>query len=289
MGLAASQARLLELTVRNHNLVYQGQQIEQQRLVLAQTVQEATEKYTKAMNNTIMQATVNGETQPLTYDLITNQDPCSGLCMRLVDNNGNVVIPGESIEVQKTSTDADSKSIAARFSSASEFVNTYMKDLSDDKKIELSSYSLTDIYTYYNNQYEGKDQDVTIIHRTKSTSDIVNNNEKVLYDNNVYDSEYLHQMLVSGEFKLQKAKADGTFEDIVWQGSNCISEVLDKSDDAAAEAEYQAAMTQFQNQDKIYEMELKRLETEQNAVHTEKESVRRIIDKNIEDSFKTFA
>ena len=35
MGLAASQARFLQLTARRSNIEYQGQQINQQRLALA--------------------------------------------------------------------------------------------------------------------------------------------------------------------------------------------------------------------------------------------------------------
>lgn len=60
-------------------------------------------------------------------------------------------------------------------------------------------------------------------------------------------------------------------------------------DDAAAEAEYEAAMTKIQKQDKLLELRLEQVQTQQSSVEKEMESVKQIIDKNIEDSFKTFA
>ncbi len=293
MGLAASQGRLLALTARNHDLVYEAQQISQQRLFLSEASRVAADKYTKAMNNTVMQANINGESQQLTYDVLTSQDPFSGLCMRLVDSNGNVVIPGESLEVQETVTDeetqATSKKTIGRFSSASDFINARMKNLTEEEKTQLSSYSLADIYSYYNNNYADKDENITVVHRTKSTSDIVKPGETVLYDANVYDTKYLQQMLLTGEFKIQQAQPDGSFEDLVWQGSTMISEVFDTSDDAAAEAEYEAAMIDFQKQDKILELRLEQVETQQKAVSTEIDSVKSVIKANVEDSFKTMA
>ena len=105
MGLAASQGRYLCLTARNSDLVYEGQQISQQRLALTNETQEVADRYNDAMNNKIMQAnTADGVTQQLTYDILTSQNPYSGLGMRLVDVNGNVVIPGEYIEVSSKET-----------------------------------------------------------------------------------------------------------------------------------------------------------------------------------------
>lgn len=295
MGLAASQGRLLSLTARNHDLVYEGQQISQQRLFLAEATREAADKYNKAMNNKVMQATINGETQQLTYDILTSQDPFSGLCMRLVDTNGNVVIPSEMLEVQETVTDettkATSKKTLGRYTSASDFINARMKNLTSEQKTELSSASLSDLYTYYNENYADKEENknISVIYRNKNTSDIVKSNENVLYDKNIYDTDYLQQMLLSGEFKIQQAQPDGTFEDLVWQGSTMISEVYDTSDDAAAEAEYEASMIELQRQDKILELRLDQVETQQKAVSTEIESVKGLIKENVEDTFKTFA
>ena len=48
-------------------------------------------------------------------------------------------------------------------------------------------------------------------------------------------------------------------------------------------------MTQIQKQDKLLELRLEQVQTQQESVQTELESIKQVIDKNIEDSFKTFA
>ena len=293
MGLAASQGRLLSLTARNNDLVYEGHQISQQRLFLAEETSLAAKEYTEAMNNKIMQANVNGEKQLLTFDLLTSQDPFSGLFMRLVDAYGNVVVPGESLEVQQTLTDEEtqetSTSTIGRFKSSADFIKNFMSDLSDDKKAELSTYSLANIYDYYNNNYESKDESITLIHKSKDNSNLIKEGETPLVDIYVNDPKYLQEMLIKGEYIIQQAQSDGTYGDLVWQGSAIISEVYDTSDDAAAEAEYETATLEIQKQDKILEMRLTQIETEQKAVSTELKSIKSVIKDNVENTYKTFA
>lgn len=57
---------------------------------------------------------------------------------------------------------------------------------------------------------------------------------------------------------------------------------------AAATAAYEATTSALQAQDKIYDMELKNIDTEHEALQTEIDSVKKVIDKNIERSFKIF-
>ena len=59
------------------------------------------------------------------------------------------------------------------------------------------------------------------------------------------------------------------------------------ADDDYATAVYQARTAILQAEDKKLEMELKNVETQQKAVSTEIDSVQKIIEKNIEKSFKT--
>lgn len=56
----------------------------------------------------------------------------------------------------------------------------------------------------------------------------------------------------------------------------------------AAEADFNAHAAQLEAQDKLYDLELKNIDTEHNACQTEIESVKKVIDKNIERSFKIF-
>ena len=290
MGLAASQGRYLCLTARNSDLIYEGQQISQQRLALTQETQAVAEKYNEAMNNTKLQATTpEGGTQQLTYEIITSQDPFSGLCMRIVDLNGNVVVPKNAESLSVTSKNEEGEDVTTSVSSAFEFVNLYLSDLDSETAADLSNKSLTSLMEYYNQNYPNSG--ITVSYNPSLYSSLKNNNERFCYDENCLDPEYLQRMLTSGEWLLQQVstEVEAGWEDIVWQGSSAISEVYDTSDDAAAEAEYESAMTQIQKQDKLLELRLEQVQTQQESVQTELESIKQIIDKNIEDSFATFA
>ena len=48
-------------------------------------------------------------------------------------------------------------------------------------------------------------------------------------------------------------------------------------------------MTEIENKDKKYDQDLKKLDAEHTALQTEYESVKNVIDKNVERSFKAFS
>lgn len=290
MGLAASQGRYLCLTARMSDLVYEGQQISQQRLALSQETQAIADEYNDAMNNTVLQATTpEGQTQQLTYGILTSQDPFTGLCMRVVDLNGSVVVPKKEEYLSVTSKNEEGEDVTSSISSSSEFISLYMSDLDADKATELSALSLSKLAEYYSKNYANSG--VTVEVKDNINTALKNDNEKFLYDENCTDPEYLQQMLTSGQWLLEQVStsSDNGWESVVWQGSSAISEIYDTTDDAAAEAKYEAAMQDIQKQDKILELRLEQVQTQESAVEKEIESVKQVISKNIEDSFGTFA
>ena len=288
MGLAASQGRYLCLTARNSDLVYEGQQISQQRMALAKETQAVANEYNEAMSNTIMTCVVQGqEAQRLTFDVLTNQDLSQGLGMRLVDANGNVVTPGAYLEITKAATET-TEAKTFKVASSIDFVNRYMADLEGDKKNTLSAQSLSELSTYYNEHY--KESGFTTKYVDKSVVSYIGEDERVIHDPFITDPAYLQEMLTTGQYFIQQeGPTDGAWEDFLWQGSNFISQEYDRSDDAAAEAKYESAMVELQRKDKLLELRLEQVQTEQSAVEKEMESVKDIINKNIENGFKTFA
>ena len=111
------------------------------------------------------------------------------------------------------------------------------------------------------------------------------------------DAELLNQMLQSGKISI----------DMVYLGRN--GEVSDEPTSAAsdsniaytakssidstelkrAEAEYEKTMRDVQRKDKRYDMDLNKLETERTALTTEYDSVKKVIQDNIERTFKIFS
>ena len=63
----------------------------------------------------------------------------------------------------------------------------------------------------------------------------------------------------------------------------------DTSDDAAADAEYRQKTAALQVKEKRLQMELQQVEAQQKACETELDSVKKIMDKNIDRTFKVFS
>ena len=291
MGLAASQGRFLCLTARLNDLVYEGQQIAQQRLALAEESKNIAEAYNNAMNNKILQCTTpaNG-TQQLTYETIINQDPNTGLCMRIVDVDGNVVSLPESkyLSVASKTTDESGKetAITENFKTIGAFISKYLPDLSDDEVSKCIRMDVDEFWTYYNSNYSTSN--ITLSVKSSLENGLKSDDERYCFDENCKDPAYLQDMLTSGQWLLQQVQ-NNEWESIVWQGSTMISEVYDTSDDAAAEATYEAAMKDLQKKDKLLELRLEDVETQEQSVEKQIDSTKEVISKNIESTYKTFA
>ncbi len=105
---------------------------------------------------------------------------------------------------------------------------------------------------------------------------------------------YLQDCLRNGKYLLEKGSVDSEtgkvkWSSLSWDSTANISDSYYTEDDDRAKAKYDRLQTQIQNQDKKLELELDNIETQRSAVTTEVESVQKVIDDNVESSFKTFA
>lgn len=300
MGLAASQGRYLCLTARMNDLVYEGQQISQQRLNLAKETQQIADKYNERINNKKMVVNMyTGTDNPnttldLTYDLLTKTTEDGGLNLRVVDKYGYVVVPSNDNSLKATYKNEEGLSVTEKFYSAEKFIEKFMPDLTEEEKAEVMKLSMEGLQNYYETSEKyATAENKAILERNRSYPEHITNgpDEKLCIDENVVKKEYLQSMLSSGEWYIEQIKNPETheWEKLVWQGSTFITEIYDTSDDAAAEAEYEADMRELESRDKLLELRLEQVQTEEKAVETEIQSVKDIIKKNIENSFKTFA
>jgi hypothetical protein len=195
MGLSASQSRSLLLTARKCDLEFQGQQINQRRIILSNELAVAAQKYSDALANTIIEID-NGDD----FEKITQNN------LALAPNN----------------------------------------------------FVLCD--------RAGKKVTGTV------------------------SADALELGLKTGGYCLKRDNdGDGTAERVNWATQPDIKERLYNEDDAAATALYEFQTSQIQSKDQKMEVELKNLDTQRSAMDTELDAVKKVIDKNIERSFKTFA
>ncbi|MBR6098788.1 hypothetical protein IKP85_03500 [bacterium] len=108
----------------------------------------------------------------------------------------------------------------------------------------------------------------------------------------------LEEGLRSGAYTLVQQSETSTTKTITLNGlffntidlSSC-SMITDETDQEAvnrAEAEYNKEMAEIQIKDKRYEMDQKKIDTQYQAYLAEEESIKSVLSKNVERSFKTF-
>lgn len=126
---------------------------------------------------------------------------------------------------------------------------------------------------YYQNLYNKMSKGYT----TQSNEDSTINNRK-----------WLENQLQQGTLLLNKFDSTEGWKEISWDTCSELSEQMDESDLAEIKANYDYKLSKIDNQDKKYDLELKQIDTEHTALQTEVESVKKVIDKNIEATFKSF-
>ena len=258
MGMAASQARFLQLTARRSNVEYQAQQINFERLQLSQQLNDASIIYNDKMSNMYLQFSYSGpngqESVPITYKNYKNfmNKQMDGFVSAqqqyyLVSSSGNKIVVGSEDEMYDMINN-NTKSVEnkdgtigeqSRFT-ISDFLIVNSEDLEDDDKFQRALKE----GTYY-------------FATLTSEKDYKNTNKR-------FDVNDVSTM-------------------------STVSEVLDTTDDKQAQAEYDTINSAIQRKDKRLEMELNKLETERNALQTEIDAVSKVIQDNTDKSYKTFS
>ena len=127
------------------------------------------------------------------------------------------------------------------------------------------------------------------------------NNYKILEDYYVYNEDWLKFALEHGIVTMEQVQYQEEGETIAeemnqyaWvaiQYNNCV-DMYEESDDleiSMAHAAYENKTKEIQGLDKEYDSDLKKLDVEHNALQTEYDSLKSVIEKNVERSFKAFS
>jgi len=123
-----------------------------------------------------------------------------------------------------------------------------------------------------------------------------------LDENLINNAEWLEFAFEHGILTLEQAiffedgsekysKEMGQYDWVSKAYTNAV-DIVSQDDEVAiaiAETKYKNTITEIENKDKKYDQDLKKLDTEHNALQTEYESVKEVISKNVERSFKAFS
>ncbi|MBQ8669552.1 hypothetical protein IJ472_07205 [bacterium] len=161
---------------------------------------------------------------------------------------------------------------------------------------ELFDYATAITEAYYNNQ------------TSKTTENLVYDAEMINYYKNIFnemrtrgyttvedekhkfkETNWFVRQLKAGNLQLSYySTVEKSFVGTSLSSDESIAEKEDSAAMVIAEQVYQNAMDKIERQDKQFDLQLNKLESEHSALTTEYESVKGIIKKNVEKSFNTF-
>jgi len=160
---------------------------------------------------------------------------------------------------------------------------------------ELYDYALAITEAYYNNANSNTSGTLKYDASTVSYyKNIFNEMRTCGYtttanETNLKDNEWFVKQLKAGNLVLSYySTADKDFVSTTLDSDESITEEEDSSAMALAEQVYQNKMDNIESQDKQFDLQLNRLESEHNALQTEYDSVKSVISKNVEKSFNIF-
>lgn len=295
MGLSASQARMLSLTSRMSDLELRAQVISNAKVRLSDQSSAVAKSYSDALDKQILKVYTGTSSSGAstyadatfknitTYGTLTSSDK-----FRYLETTGGKIVLTQQIAQLLGVSGAD-RSIVCN-------LDTFLKNCQKAGLIVDTAKTDASDVIYYTKLW----QEVT--QNKKANSDGNYNGNYTTADgdnptstNNENSSTWLQDQINSGNLVLyewdNKAGTSGTGDYIntSWTtGDSTLIEDSENNSTAKAEATYDSQMASIESKDKKFDTELNAINTEHSSIQTEIESVKKIIQKNIERSLKVF-
>ena len=316
MGLAASQARLLALTARMHDIEYKTQKLEAQKLQMANKSQQVYAEYEDALNRTKVQYKTIGADGSASFKDATLKD------LVVATGEGKADYIAHNISTNQmycTQDQIDKFNTASKASSTTASVpktNTYGQYLKADGTITAKADEAEKVTTTFTPaQYfahimgwaesaslqalyeemqecvdaHGGDAKKAFIAVDATTGDYAPSADVANQFNNPV---YLTNMLQEGFIVLHKMTGNNVTaaaEEINIATDTALQEVSDELDLKKAEARYEADMAKINAKDKKFDTDIAALEQERNAIKTEIDTLKTVAKDNVERTFKLFS
>ena len=275
MGLAASQARLLSLTARMHDIEYKAQNLEAQKLQMANQSQQVYQEYEDALNKQKVQFKHIGADGSAVYKDASVQT--------LLD-------AGYQIKILNGSTWFDYRDIAG----AGTF-GTY----------EETAKALTVTAGTYDGFKAGNEieQGGKLYKLAETPADNATSIQVYEYipgggelaDIDLNSTEVLRNLVEAGFIIFEKPTLDTdengnmVYTEVNIATDTNLQEVSDETELKKAEAKYEADMRKIDAKDKKFDVDIAALEQERNAIKTEMETLKTVAKDNVERTFKLFS
>ena len=285
MGLASSQARLLSLTARMHQIEYSAQRVEAMKLQMANESRKVYEDYLDALDKTKLQIKTLTTNGAVTYsDIATYQDfLTAGFA---IDFKG-VVYDGSAVKYGSDgkyyAADAEVITVGA----GQEDLYPGFNEGDTIAKLKSGEYAIVpDGITF---EEKTLDWDALCLDAFGATSTDGMNVEEVI--TNLINTGLVTISTLrkdTGEFAQEGEQDFGDYETSVAINTS-LQEVTDEVELRKAEAKYEADMKRIDMKDRRYDTQLAAIEQERNAIKQEMETLKTVAKDNVERTFKLFS
>ena len=319
MGMAASQARFLNLTARKTNIEYQGQQINEQRtslsnesadlynqmLTLQVPTPPNTQDYTKVQYTFMMPGGVDEANVSQIVPTGTPGEYSVVFSYKTVELGMPACADNEKSRAVKNGTDYLITTVEGKTYTSIKYdsSNAEHKTIHEDAITKVLDGSTDDVYFINVGTEEAPRYQYYLDDELSTATAAGASSNAVTYysaqDVEVYKEDKYTPCTINRDVynRVQSFTHNGTSYAVT---TKTITDE-DSYNDAMNEYTYQSYLYEqtmaeinaktsiIQAQDRTLELKLKQLDTEHNAVQTEIEAVKGVCKKNVEDSFKTFA
>ena len=281
MGLSSSQARLLNLTARMHQIEYKAAKLEAQKLQMANESRRVYDEYLEALESTKVQVkTLNNDGSASYKDINSYADfITAGYAL---EYNGKIYSAGDEVYVYTSYYGEthyfDTPTVGTRYDGG-------------------GSYTLTDRYgVSFRDADLGPKLDphgnLTLTEKTNlpvSFNDIAHDIMGIDYDTEPTGKEFekiITNLINSGDVTIVRLKDNSETSVAIDTG---LQEVSDETLLRKAEAKYEADMRKIDAKDRKYDTDLAALDAERNAIKSEMETLKTVAKDNVERTFKLFS
>ena len=256
MGLSSSQARLLNLTSRMHQIEYGAARLEAMKLQMANESRQVYLEYQDALEQTKVQVKTLTTDGSVTYRDLTNYADFIASGFALVYNNEVYDGTGGKTfnDLVAKIIDASNSNAGASAGGATGGTGSTPVNIADGASFEKA---LTNMI---NSGY------VTIVQKDPATNTF----------HSPSDTDVAEQLKFT-DFETSVATNTG------------LQEVTDETNLRKAEAKYEADMKRIDLKDRKYDYDLAALDNERNAVKQEMETLKTVARDNVERTFKLFS
>lgn len=105
---------------------------------------------------------------------------------------------------------------------------------------------------------------------------------------NINNAEYMQELLKNGSIYISSIDNDACYYQSSYKTDTYIHEVTDSEAVAQAEAKYNALKASIENKENTIDMKMKNLDTEISSLTTEYDTMKSVISKTVEKSFKRY-